>query len=273
VSLRAAPFGTGLFGRTLAAIGGRTLRWLDATLAFTAFCATAFATALRRRSWQRPMRATFYDSLNRVTVQSIPTVIVTGVLLGFALVTQVVYWLQTAGQTQLVGVIVERLLVREIAPVVTGLIIFGRVGTRILIDLGDARSRGWLRQLERQGIDPMALIVTPRLMAFGIGAFCLGTMLMLSTLLSGYIVASMLGLVSFPIWTFMENLLRAMDGSDFIIQPLKCITMGMAVALVCCATALGRADETYELQRLVQRGFVRATLAILLINGVFDLAG
>ena len=51
-------------------------------------------------------------------------------------------WLQSAGQTQLVGMIVERLLVREIAPVVVGLILFGRVGTRILIDLGEARPGG-----------------------------------------------------------------------------------------------------------------------------------
>ena len=111
-----------------------------------------------------------------------PTSLGTGVLLGFGLVTQVVYWLETAGQSQLVGTIVVRLLVREIAPIVVGLIILGRVGTRVLIDLGEARPRGWLRQLERQGIDPVALLVMPRVVGFAIGAFCLGTLLLVSTL-------------------------------------------------------------------------------------------
>ena len=69
-----------------------------------------------------------------------------------------------------------------------------------------------------------------------------------------------------------QNVERAMDGADFVVQPLKCMTIGMAVALVCCATALGRGDQRVELQRLVQRGFIRAALAILVVNGIFDLA-
>jgi len=271
--MRAREGKPGRLGRFLAAIGDVTLRWLDSALAFAAFSATAFGAALRRDSWRRPVRAVFVGALHRVAVQSALTTIATGVLLGFVLVTQVVYWLQSVGQTQLVGIIVVRLLVREIVPVFVGLIIFGRVGTRALIDLGEARPRGWLRQLERQGIDPITLLVMPRVLAFAIGGFCLGTLLLLSTLLSGYLVAFSLGMISFPIWHFIENVLHAMNAGDFFLQPAKCIFIGMAIALVCCATALARSDDRYELQRLVQRGFVRAALAILVVNGVFDLAG
>jgi phospholipid/cholesterol/gamma-HCH transport system permease protein len=65
--------------------------------------------------------------------------------------------------------------------------------------------------------------------------------------------------------------LRAMKVEDFILPPLKCITIGFAVALACCATGLGRRDEADALQRLVPRGFVRSALAILVVNSVFDL--
>ena len=266
---RPAP---GRFARTVEALGNSTLRSLVSGAEFAAFSLTAFVVAFRRESWRRPVRAAFYTALHRVAVQSATTTVVTGALLGLALVTQVVYWLQSVGQSNLIGTIVVRLLVREIVPVVVGLIIFGRVGAAILIDLGEARPRGWLRQLERQGVDPMALLVMPHVLAFAVGAFCLSTILLFSTLLSGYVVASSLGLINFPIWQFVENVERAMDGADFIVQPLKCVTIGMAVALVCCATALGRGDERVELQRLVQRGFIRAALAILVVNAIFDLA-
>jgi phospholipid/cholesterol/gamma-HCH transport system permease protein len=212
-------------------------------------------------------------TLHRVAVQSLVTTLGAGVLLGIGLVVQVVYWLDTAGQSQLVGTIVVRLLVREIAPIVVGLIILGRVGTGVLIDLGEARPRGWLRQLERQGIDPVALLVMPRMVGFAVGAFCLGTVLLVSTLISGYLAASALGLIAIPIWQFGQNFLMAMDISDFVVPPLKCVAIGMAVAIVCCATALARADESYELQHLVQHGFVRSALAILVVNGAFDLVG
>jgi phospholipid/cholesterol/gamma-HCH transport system permease protein len=201
----------------------------------------------------------------------VPTVLATGVLLGFVLVTQVVYWLTTAGQTELVGTIVVRLLVREIAPVVVGLIVFGRVGIGALITLGEARPAGWLRQLERQGIDPVTLLVMPRMVAFSIGSFCLCTVLLIATLVSGYLMASALGLVSIPIWRFGQNVLLAMTFADFIVPPAKCIAIGMAIALVCSASALARATHTYELQRLVQRGFFRVALAILVISGLADL--
>jgi phospholipid/cholesterol/gamma-HCH transport system permease protein len=259
-------------GALLAATGAATVRRIDFVLVFAAFCATAVAAALRRSSWRRPVRVAFVDALDRVAVQSATTALITGLLLGFLLVTQVVYWLQTAGQAQLVGSIVVRVLVREIAPIVVGLIIFGRVGTRVLLDLGEARPKGWLRVLEREGVDPIALLVMPRMIGFAIGSFCLCTMLLVSTLVAGYLVGSVLGLVTVPIWRFGQNVLFAMEIGDFIVPPAKCLVIGAAVALVCSATALARVDERYELQQLVPRGFMRTALAILLVNAIFDLA-
>jgi phospholipid/cholesterol/gamma-HCH transport system permease protein len=165
-----------------------------------------------------------------------------------------------------------RVLIREIAPIVVGLIIFGRVGTRLLLDFGEARPKGWLRQLEREGIDPIALLVMPRMVGFSIGSFCLCTMLLVSTLIAGYLVGSMLGIITVPIWRFGRNVLFEMDFADFIVPPAKCLVIGAAVALVCIATALARADQRVELQQLVPRGFVRTALAILIVNGLFDLA-
>ena len=80
-------------------------------------------------------------------------------------------------------------------------------------------------------------------------------------------------MIAFPIWEFGQNVLRAMDICDFVVPSTKCLVIGFAVALVCCATGLARRDESQELQRLVRSGFVRAALAILLVNGLFDLVG
>ena len=59
----------------------------------------------------------------------------------------------------------------------------------VLIDLGEARPKGWLRKIERLGIDPVVLLVMPRVVGSAIGAFCLGTVLVFSTLASGFLVA------------------------------------------------------------------------------------
>jgi phospholipid/cholesterol/gamma-HCH transport system permease protein len=260
-------------GQKLAAVGTATRRWFTTLVEFAAFAATVVALGLRRDSWRLPVRATFRHAVHDLAVRSVGTTLATGVLLGFALATQAVYWLEATGQTGLIGRIIVFTLIREIAPIVVGLIVFGRVGTSILIELAEARPKGWLRKIERLGMDPVILLVMPRVIGSAIGAFCLAVILVFSSLASGFLVARTLGIVAYSIWDFAETVLRAMSVLDFVVPSTKCLLIGFAVTLVCCATGLARRDESQELQRVVRSGFVRAALAILLVNGLLDLIG
>jgi phospholipid/cholesterol/gamma-HCH transport system permease protein len=260
-------------GQKLAAVGAVTRRWFMTLVEFAAFAATVVALGLRRDSWRLPVRATFRHAVHDLAVRSVGTTLATGVLLGFALATQAVYWLEATGQTGLIGRIIVFTLIREIAPIVVGLIVFGRVGTSILIELAEARPKGWLRKIERLGMDPVVLLVMPRVIGSAIGAFCLAVILIFSSLASGFLVARTLGIIAYSIWDFAETVLRAMSVLDFVVPSTKCLLIGFAVTLVCCATGLARRDESQELQRVVRSGFVRAALAILLVNGLFDLIG
>ena len=257
--------------RVLAALGSWTIVNAHHTLLFVSLAATVLRMAIRRGTWHGPVWIEFKRVLREVAVRSLPTTVATGVLMGFALVTQAVYWLEQTGTTGLVGPVIVVLLIRELVPVLVGLIVFGRSGTATLIELGEAQTKGWLRLFELQGLDPLVLLLLPRALGFALGAFCLATVLLLSTLFTGYLMAHALGLVAYSIWDFTDLVLRAMTVQDFIFPPLKCITIGFLVALACCATGLGRREEADELQRLVPRGFVRSALVILVVNSLFDL--
>jgi phospholipid/cholesterol/gamma-HCH transport system permease protein len=257
--------------RAMATLGAATISTTRRLLLYLSLAATVLIVAMRRGTWRGPVWIEFKRVLHEVAVRSLPTTVATGLLVGFALVSQAVYWLAQTGTTGLVGQVIVILLIREFVPILVGLIVFGRSGTTTLIELGEAQTKGWLRLLEIQGLDPLALLVLPRAFGFALGAFCLATVLLLATLSTGYLVAHGLGLVAYSIWDFSDLVLRAMKVEDFILPPLKCITIGFAVALACCATGLGRRDEADELQRLVPRGFVRSALAILVVNSVFDL--
>lgn len=257
--------------RVLAALGTVVIVSTHRLLLYLSLAATVLVIAMRRGSWHGPVWIEFKRVLHEVAVRSLPTTVATGLLVGFALVSQAVYWLAQTGTTGLVGPVIVVVLVREFVPILVGLIVFGRSGTATLIELGEAQTKGWLRLFEIQGLDPLVLLVLPRAFGFALGAFCLATVLLLTTLATGYLVAHGLGLVAYSIWDFSDLVLRAMTVGDFIFPPLKCITIGFLVALACCATGLGRRDESDELQRLVPRGFVRSALAILVVNSLFDL--
>ena len=259
--------------RALGALGTAVIGGTHRLLLFLSFAATVLMVAMRRSAWHGPIWIEFKRVLHEVAVRSLPTTIATGMLVGFALVTQAVYWLEQTGTTGLVGPVIVVLLIRELVPILIGLIVFGRSGTATLIELGEAQTKGWLRVMEIQGLDPLVLLVLPRALGFALGAFCLATVLLLTTLATGYLLAHALGLVAYSMWDFADLVVRAMKVQDFIFPPLKCITIGFVVALACCATGLGRRDESDELQRLVPRGFVRSALAILVVNSLFDLVG
>jgi len=257
--------------RVLGSVGAAVISPVRQTLLFASLAATVLVVGLSRGAWNRQVWVEVTRSLRSVAVQSLGTAVGTGVLVGFVLVAQAVYWLGVTGQTGLIGPIIVLVLVREIIPILTGLIVFGRSGTATLIELGEARTRGWLHLYEMQGLDPLTLLILPRVLGFSIGAFCLATVFLLTTVVTGYLFAYALGLIAYSIWDFGELVLRALNASDFIVPPLKCLAIGFLVALACCATGLGRGGETDELQRLVPRGFVRSALAILLVNGLLDL--
>src|SRR5262249_22437739 len=156
---------------------------------------------------------------------------------------QAIYWLTVTGATGLVGPILVLLLIREFTPILIGLILFGRSGTAALIELSEAKSNGWQRLIELQGLDPLVILVLPRAFGFAVGAFCLATVLVLTTLTTGYLIGHALGLIRFPIWDFGFVVLRGMSPADFILPPLKCLIIGFLVALATCATALGGTER------------------------------
>lgn len=254
------------------AVGLATTRGVNELLLSAALAVTVLVALARRTSWRRVIRVEHVRVLHNVTVRCLFTTVVTGMLLAVVLVTQAVYWLAVTGTTGLVGPVIVVLLLREITPIVVGLILFGRSGTVALIELSAARRSGWQRLIELQGLDPLVLLVLPRCLGFALGAFCLGTVLLVTTLATSYFLAYDLGLIAFSIWEFAALMVQAMKVEDFVLSPLKCVAIGFLVALSCCASALGRSTEGDDLTHVVPLGFVRATLSIILVSIVVDLA-
>jgi phospholipid/cholesterol/gamma-HCH transport system permease protein len=252
-------------------IGSATIRFVEELLLSAALAATVLVVAVRRSAWRAAVWTEQKRVLHEVAVGGLATTIVTGVLVGFVLVAQAVYWLEATGTSGLVGQVIVILLIREFAPILVGLIIFGRSGTATLIELSEARIGGWQRMIELQGLDPLVMLVVPRAFGFAIGAFCLGTVLLLTTLTTGYLLAHALALVSYSIWDFGAVVTRSMTVEDFIFPPIKCVLIGFVVGLACCATALGRGHGQEDLRRVVPLGFVRSALAIMLVDIVIDM--
>ena len=247
------------------AIIGRVARRRAAFLLMLAALSWGVVLEARRpRSWRRPVRSEFWRALRQSAGGGLATALVTAMLAGLALVAQTIYWLGLAGQQELEGSLLVTVLVRELTPLLIGMVLLGRSGTVTIAELGLLQLGGQTRVLVAQGIDPVLLLVLPRTLAYALASFTLGVLFILSALVVGFVASSLLGAVQDSLWLFLDHVLGAMLAADFATFPLKMLCIGALVALTAAP-----GDDT---GRLLPPGFVRGVLAIMLTSLVFSLA-
>jgi phospholipid/cholesterol/gamma-HCH transport system permease protein len=229
------------------------------------------AEAARPRTWRRSVWAEFRRVLRMALGGSLPATVFVAALVGLGMVYQALYWLRVAGQEGSAGTILVTILLREVAPLLVGVILLGRSGSVMLIELGRLRSDRQIRALQAQGIDPFRLLVMPRGIAFALASYTLSVAFILVTLSTGFTVAGLMGIVQTSIWSFLDGVLRATAPGDFVVFPLKTLTIGLLVGATASLTALSAEPED-DHGRLLARGFIRGMLAIMLTSGLLSLA-
>jgi phospholipid/cholesterol/gamma-HCH transport system permease protein len=255
----------GWLWRPLASIGRETRRRTRFMLFLASLAWGVIRNAPRPRSWRRTVRFEFRRALRQAIGGALSTVLITAGLIGVLMVYQVLYWLGAAGQEGLIGSVLVTVLVREIAPVLIGLILLGGSGTVALSEIGRLGIGDQVRALEAQGLDTFQLLVLPRACAFAIASFTLGIMFVVAALVTGFVAGSLLEAVQMSIWSFFDRVLLAMNARDFIIVPAKLIAIGLLVALTACLTAF-TASPGDDIASLLPRGFMRGVVMILITS-------
>jgi len=253
----------------LAALGSLTRRQVRFSLMLVSASYSVFSEAIRPNSWRRTVRFEFRNALTQAAGGGLYSTLFTAALTGYGIVAQAVYWLGLAGMAQLTGSILVTVLVREIAPVLVGVILLGRSGMLTLTQVGLLTTGGQMRVLQSQGLDPFITIVMPRTLAMMVAAFTLGVMFGGTALGAGYVVCRMQGVVNGSIWTFFLDVVGAMHPVDYFVVPAKCILSGFFVGLCSCLTGLDATSED-DIGTLQPRGFARGILVVMVVNVAFS---
>jgi phospholipid/cholesterol/gamma-HCH transport system permease protein len=214
-----------------------------------------YQLATRKLRDENPHTMLFYSAL-------VGTVLLTAALVGFGMVYQALYWLSLAGQEEWAGRLLVTILVREVAPALVGLILLGRSGTISVVEYGEITADGQLRVLEAQGLDPFQLLVLPRTIAQAIASFTLGMLFLAMAVATGVLVAELRGDVQIAPGEVLENLVGALNNSDFPLVAVKFVVIGALVALTAAVTGMSSTPRE-EPSHLLPRGFVRGLIAML----------
>jgi phospholipid/cholesterol/gamma-HCH transport system permease protein len=224
----------------------------------------------RPRSWRRPVRREFWRVLHVALTGSLVATCFLAVVGGLGMVYQALYWLHVAGAEGSIGDVLVAVLVRELAPVLVGIVLLGRAGSVTLSELGQLQTEHQVRALQARGLDPFLFLILPRGAAFAIASYTLGIVFVLVTLFVGFVAGSLLGVADMSIWTFLDSVLTAAARVDFVLFPAKMLAIGLMVAATVCMTVLAASPEETSAS-LMARGFMRGMLAVILTSALFSL--
>ncbi len=208
--------------------------------------------------------------LARTGVGAAPLFLFISVAFGVVVVGQTISWLSKAGViTSLLGRIMVVVVVRELGPLFTAMLVLARSGTRNVIELGTTRALGELEALEALRIDPIHYLVMPRVIGMALAVFSLTTYFIIGTLISGYLFA-FVNNVSLRPDEYYQQLTASLSGLDFVVLALKSCLFGTMIAVITCYHGLAQPLRLEEISRVTIAAVVQSVIAIALLDAAFS---
>lgn len=224
---------------------------------------SAVALATRRTHWGEIVEQGY-----AMGVQSIPIVIVTSILSGVVTSQQGGYQFSTSTvPLYILGSVVTESIVLELGPVLTAIVVIGRVGARITAELGTMKVSEQIDALYSLGRDPVAVLAAPRLLA---GMVTLPILVGIANgvgLLAGMVAAQLsLGLGG---ESFLYGARLFWHSYDMFYSLMKGLAFGFIIPLISCHMGLLTRGGAEGVGRYTTSAVVFMIVAVLVLDAMF----
>ena len=172
------------------------------------------------------------------------------------------------GVTAQVSGVLSHLLVRELSPVTTGLMVAAQSGSSVAAELAIMRNKRQLSALEAMGIDPYTFAVIPRTTALLLVTPIMEIFSVFFGIIGGYVVAVYLGGIS-P-GAFIHNLNEFTSTGDILIGVFKALIFGMVIGGVSTYNGFSVKGGVKEVGRSANNAVVEATIFFIVVNYIIS---
>ncbi len=249
----------GAFGQ----FGGYTWRRVSDFGDFCRFCGQSLMwVVLGARRW-RTLRRTgpqFYE----VGSRSVPVIVITGAFIGAVLAVQSINQLKALGLESTLGPIISFSVLRELGPVLAGLMLAGRVGGGLTAELGTMKVTEQIDALRAMGADPLRVLVVPRFLACVLMIPLLVLYAAFVGILGGYVISVYVyGITGADFWRLSQQSVMILD---VFYGPIKSVFFGAAISLVACYKGFRCAPGAAGVGRACTEAFVASCMTVLALN-------
>jgi phospholipid/cholesterol/gamma-HCH transport system permease protein len=252
--------GTPVVATAIEAVGRRTRGGIERVGLAAAFVADTGRAAPDTRTWLPELT----KQARRLGVDSVPIGMFIALFTGIVLALLASYSFTGAVPLYFVGTLVEKTITLELAPVLTGLALAGRVGANIAAELGTMRVTEQVDALETLGYDPFAFLVLPRVIAGLVMFPIVVAAAMMTGMVAGWGAAVLL--LDMPSAEFVKGARFFFEPFDVRYGLVKSASFGVAVTLIGCNAGLKARGGAQGVGSAATSAVVFSAVAILVLD-------
>jgi phospholipid/cholesterol/gamma-HCH transport system permease protein len=242
------------------------LRLVGFSIAFLGEATMAFARLPQRRRMLRV--PDLLRHADQAGVRSMPLVLLLGYLIGLILAFQSAVPMRRFGADIFVANLVAISLMRELGPLLASVILAGRTGSAFAAEIGTMKVNEEVDALRTMGLDPMTMLVLPRIIVAMLVMPAMTLVLDLAGLLGMTTVMLSLG---FPLVTVTRQVQIWVSASDLYGGLFKAVCFGIAVAAIGCRAGLGTGVGPRAVGLATTSAVVGGIVATVALDGIFAL--
>jgi phospholipid/cholesterol/gamma-HCH transport system permease protein len=258
----------GKIANFLALTGRRVIAFFSGYIEFQHYLKSIFNSFkslkyLRMRSlYSTVLLQTKYTGLDAVFLIS-----VVALMLGATVIIQASQKFPKFGIDSFIGDLLVLIIIREIGPLATAMIVTSRSGSAISAEIATQKQNHEIRSLELLGIDTKLYIVFPRIIATILSIISLVILFDVVALAGGYLISRLF--IFIPPQQFLATIINAFSFEDLLITFLKSLMYGILIPLICCYYGF-RPTSAFQIPIFVSRAVVRTLLSVFIVNALIS---
>jgi phospholipid/cholesterol/gamma-HCH transport system permease protein len=265
------PFLEELPGEEILTEGAKTgLAWVGRTiLSFfehTGRIGILFVRSLRALPAVGLYRRQVAEQMSAIGIGSVPLVVIVALFTGAVAAVQAAYQLEGVVPLRYLGAVIERSVLIELGPVLTALVVGGRVGASIAAEIGTMRVTEQIDALEVLAIDPVRYLVMPRFLAALIMLPVITVFANAVAIFGGYVVAT-LSFDQAP-HTYVLALKQFFHAKDLTSGLMKSGFFGMVIAMMGCYYGMAAEGGAEGVGHATTRAVVASCVLVLVSDYV-----
>jgi phospholipid/cholesterol/gamma-HCH transport system permease protein len=211
--------------------------------------------------------AAIFNQIDRMGVGAIPVVLLMSFIVGAIVAQQGAYQLSYFGADIFVVDLVGVLILRELGVLMTAIMIAGRSGSAITAEIGSMKMREEVDALTVIGLNPIGVLVFPRLVALVVALPCLAIAANFAALAGGILVSWFYSDIA-PV-AFIDRLRVAIDLSTIFAGLIKAPFMALIIGIIGAVEGLKVEGSAESLGRHVTASVVKSIFVVIVLDGAF----